>query len=268
MNWQTDHISAGLARLVEQFKGKPNLRAFLGAYLGGAQSIEDALWQLFTDRWVGNALGASLDVIGRIVGQARDNSADDDEYRIRIKARIRANLSSGSVENIYSVFRTLLPASALSIAPAYPAGFTLTVSEVLTDAYAALYATFLAAAKSAGVGAQLIWQPAENAEAFTFDSESTFLATYFDSDPDISIEVVSTAGFPASGSFVIDAGTDYEETLAYSSLDATHLIGVTSLTEHYAGAVITPALASATGLGFGDTTDASTGGALVGIIGV
>lgn len=66
------------------------------------QSLEAALQQLLTERSIDTAVGAQLDVIGRIVGQPR-NSLDDETYRRYCRARIATNKSNGTIENLITV---------------------------------------------------------------------------------------------------------------------------------------------------------------------
>src|SRR5690242_14038772 len=66
------------------------------------QSIENMLQQLLTERSIDTAVGAQLDVIGRIVGQPR-NGLDDESYRRYCRARIATNNSEGVMENLITV---------------------------------------------------------------------------------------------------------------------------------------------------------------------
>lgn len=66
------------------------------------QSIETALQQLLTERSIDTAIGAQLDVIGRLVGQPR-NGLDDETYRRYCRARIATNKSNGTIENLITV---------------------------------------------------------------------------------------------------------------------------------------------------------------------
>lgn len=66
------------------------------------QSIENMLQQLLTERSIDTAVGAQLDVIGKIVGQPR-NGLSDDDYRRYCRARIAVNNSNGVTENLITV---------------------------------------------------------------------------------------------------------------------------------------------------------------------
>ena len=105
----TDHTTQALDLLLERFKGKPNLAAFLSAFMEQVQDIEDAIVALADSRIIDKAQGAQLDRIGRIVGQERGARADD-VFRMYIKARVRLNLSSGRPDDCLSIVRLLVDA--------------------------------------------------------------------------------------------------------------------------------------------------------------
>lgn len=58
-------------------------------------------------RDVNDAEGRALDKIGKDIGQAR-GGLDDEQYRKRIKIKIRANLSGGEIETLNSISLVLL----------------------------------------------------------------------------------------------------------------------------------------------------------------
>lgn len=66
------------------------------------QSLENALRQLLLERSIDTAIGAQLDVIGRLVGQAR-NGLDDDTFRRYCRARITVNRATGVIEELITV---------------------------------------------------------------------------------------------------------------------------------------------------------------------
>lgn len=169
-------------RLYEQFKEDANLLAVVDAFAAQVQELEDAgaaLIYLFAIDpitegtgshlyWVGRA--AQLERIGVLVGQDR-GGVDDPTYRLYLRARLRANRSSGTAAELYAVFFAMLGASAsLQITPSYPAGLSLTIaSPALNGAAAAVALDFLGDAKMAPVLATLLWQPAVDADMFTVD---------------------------------------------------------------------------------------------------
>ena len=68
LTYQVDHCADGLERLLQQFKDRPRIAALLCAFVRQVQELEDAAWQLLTERHVDAAIGVQLDALGRIVG--------------------------------------------------------------------------------------------------------------------------------------------------------------------------------------------------------
>lgn len=98
----TDHVTQGLALLIDQYRNKPRIRAWVSSYLRRIQEQEDTIWDVIDSRMLDNATNAQLDVLGRIVGQPRIGATDDD-YRLFIRTKIRANRSRGLSVDIIEV---------------------------------------------------------------------------------------------------------------------------------------------------------------------
>jgi len=98
----TDHVEQGLALLLDQYKRKPRIEAWVRSYLRQVQVLEDAAFDVRVKRLLDNAEGVLLDVIGRIVGEPR-RSRGDDVYRLFIAARIRINRSKGGAQDVLAV---------------------------------------------------------------------------------------------------------------------------------------------------------------------
>lgn len=79
-----------------------NAQRLIAALVGACQPLEQALMQLLLLRRVDTAEGAQLDVIGGLVGRARDGAADD-VYRRRIRAQIATNASDGRTEDLIAI---------------------------------------------------------------------------------------------------------------------------------------------------------------------
>lgn len=170
----TDHEDRALARLIQQLKGKPRLEGLLRAFVSEVQAVEDALWQVFDQRLLDNAVGAQLDLLGRVVGRERAGM-DDDSYRTHLRVQIRLNLGSGTARDVLETFALLVNAdlSRLELEEQYPAAFVLRVLGALPvtvdDA-----ADILGRAKAAGVRALLEWREGSEAVAFRFDAGPGF----------------------------------------------------------------------------------------------
>ncbi len=127
----TEHVLQSLARLIAQYVDKPRMEALTAIYAEQVQDLEDAWWELATERFVDTAVGVQLDILGVIVGQDR-NGLDDDTYRALIRARIKANNSDGTIPAIYGVALAAAGGSWLiEYIPYYPASFVLQFDQAL-----------------------------------------------------------------------------------------------------------------------------------------
>lgn len=161
-----DHAALAIARLAQQYRDQPNIEGLINALAAEVQEVEDAFWTLFTLRSVAVAQGAQLDILGATVGRRRAG-ATDDEYRLRIQAQIKTNLSNGTVEEIYDVFRTLLPAAVLVLREDFPASLVLQVSSTaIPSSLVWLFSDFLRACRGGGIYGILEWLQGTDANAF------------------------------------------------------------------------------------------------------
>jgi hypothetical protein len=164
---KTTHIEEAKANLIEQFKNKPNLAALSDAYVEQIQDLEDVYFQLIDDRTLDTAVGVQLDGIGQIVGEER-KGLNDDDYRIRLKARIRINLSSGTAEELYRILE-LLVQNNIEIEEFYPAAIVIRLdNEFIGDEDE--IAGIIAVSRAAGVDATLEFTESPDANTFFFSN--------------------------------------------------------------------------------------------------
>lgn len=102
-----DHAQAAVDRLPRQFRGKPKIEALLRIFCAPMAALEQAFIDLLTQRTVDTAVGEQLNVLGRIVGQ-KQIDVTDTTFRSLIRARIRANKSSGMGNQVLLVARLVL----------------------------------------------------------------------------------------------------------------------------------------------------------------
>lgn len=261
----TDHSAKALARLMQKLKGKPLIEGLITASSTGFQTLEDTLWSMYLIT-VDNATGDALDQFGAIVGQARGDAADDTDYRLMIKARVQANRSHGTVENILAVFRNLVTAGqTVQILQQPPAGFVLRVSEPTTAGRVARFAGFLRAARKAGITGIFEWFQGTAAMSFTTPISTNLSAAHLAGVT--LLNVYSTAAFPASGSVQIDTGLATQETVAYSFKTATTFTLSSALTQnHSPESGQSVVLLGSPGDGFSSTIFPALGGELAGAI--
>lgn len=149
----------------------------IAALNGPVQDVENALQQLLLQRWLSSAQGAQLDLLGKIVGQARGGLSDS-SYSQYISARIATNLSQGRYEDLILVAKLLLTANNIT-------GFTIVTSQLqpacvivsvlnvaIPTATAQIIAPFLFAAKDAGVRIVFIFSNFTPPTTFTYDGTS------------------------------------------------------------------------------------------------
>lgn len=169
-----DHVEQALSSLLSQYRERPVLEGWLSAFVDQIQELEDAFFELLLQRFLSTATGAQLDVIGRIVGRAR-NALGDGDYRILLSAWIRANRSDGTGDDVLDVVELALQGANLTFTPFYPASFVVWVDEAMT-ADPATVALLIARARLAGVNAQLVYSGVSIPASFVFapgDAEVT-----------------------------------------------------------------------------------------------
>lgn len=102
LSYKSTHVTEALGNYIEKFKDKPRLLALTTAYIEQIQDLEDAFYQLITDRTIETAVGTQLDGIGSIVGEDREGR-DDSDYRLAIRVRILLNLTDGTIEQVIEI---------------------------------------------------------------------------------------------------------------------------------------------------------------------
>jgi hypothetical protein len=102
----TDHVRAGYLNVNGPFLGKPRIASFIWALITGLQELENAVQSVISLRQVDNAELPQLKILGKIVGQ-RYGSEDTETYRALVRARIVANRSSGTANDLLRVVQTL-----------------------------------------------------------------------------------------------------------------------------------------------------------------
>lgn len=144
------------------------LETLLSIFAKPAQRLENAMIQLLTLRTTETATGAQLDVLGRIVGQARQGLVDD-VYRLYIQARIATNRATGKREELIRVARLIVNdlASIVYIEDQPPAAVFIRIDDVAvtSDTMAALV---IFMKQVAALGVRVIVQSNSNAPSVAF----------------------------------------------------------------------------------------------------
>ena len=127
-------LSADDITLLEgvQDRGATNAELALACWLLPTVALEQAIQQVLTLRNVNTATGVTLDLIGKLVGRAREGVADDDVYRRYVRAQIVANRSHGAIDTILRVASLVVydDAATFAIDNVGAAAYVLIVDDV------------------------------------------------------------------------------------------------------------------------------------------
>lgn len=190
----TDYETRSPQLLLERYR-KPTVMALLASWLSEVQELENALWSLLTERAVANAVGAQLDVLGKLVGQPREGK-DDDVYRVWVTARVLVLRSSGQTEQLLAIAKTLLGSAVpVRVEEYYPLALVLNAEVGIDPTLGAQVAKLLAAAKGGGVSLQFSWFSKYGGQPFSFA-------------PGADSELNSPLGFDNGGLAAISSGYD------------------------------------------------------------
>jgi hypothetical protein len=174
---------------------QPRIQAFLRILLDQLQSIEDVTYDVLAGIWPLTAVGAQLDVLGRIVRQDR-GSLTDDEYRLFILGRIFVNKMSGAAPEYYDLLEILGITEQIYYDELYPAFFRIDCTDC---SYGKLIGQLCHDAKPAGT--DLLWVYNDELEEDSFAFSATPGADEVDADGGYA-NVAGTTGGYFSGSSV------------------------------------------------------------------
>lgn len=132
-----NHVEQALARLMEQYKGEPNIEAILTALIDQIQDLEDAIFSLDEGRQLYNgstypAVGAQLDGIGALVGALR-NGLTDEEYLFLILGTIAKNTSDTTISAVQNVIQFLFQPEGFHLYEVFPAAVGFDFSNTPVD---------------------------------------------------------------------------------------------------------------------------------------
>jgi hypothetical protein len=169
---KTDHAAQAKARLLQQYKeaSAPGVQELVEVLGFEVQDLEDALFQIIDETKLSAAIGVNLEHLGDIVGQPR-NGMEDETYWLWIQARIRANRSSGSIDEILAIFMLINEGASFQFVEYFPAAFALKVDGIVVAA-PLQQAAILRASRKAGVGGALWYSTAPPGSGFSFSGGS------------------------------------------------------------------------------------------------
>lgn len=107
----TDMAEQAKNRMLQQYQHSPGPTAYQALLIAPLQEAERQAWLLMWSYSVANAQGQLLSWVGKLHGEPRPLSGvaatDDDAYRVLIYARIAANVSHGTLVDIYNILGAL-----------------------------------------------------------------------------------------------------------------------------------------------------------------
>lgn len=127
----TNDFERALALLASQFRGTKangdltNLQKLIKIITGEVQDLEDANWELKTERWLSSAIGQQLDEIGVILGLPRLQNESDEDYRERLQFQIFINTSNGTPEDAIRALYFLTQATHIGYIERSPAFYQM-----------------------------------------------------------------------------------------------------------------------------------------------
>lgn len=169
----SDHIARAKDRLIEQYKEKPKIEGLLEAIVKPLQELEDLFLALGTERWIDSAIGAQLDVVGKIVGAQREVGQNDEDYRLAIKAQIIMNLNQGTPEEIIAAAKFFIGSIFIWYLEVYPAAVDIFSSTIIPEENRAKIRAQLKKFLPAGVSLDSFGQ-FDEANPFIFSGGSGF----------------------------------------------------------------------------------------------
>lgn len=192
-----DHVDRAVGRLLAQFREKPKLEGLVRALVSEAQTLEGVMQSLSRVRSIDDAEGVQLDLIGRIVGREREGMLDAD-YRLWLKAQIALSLSSGTPDEILTIFRLLFPDSDVELEEQYPAAFVMRVGGAFPGSVPQVMKLLLSA-KPVAVRVLMESSDVPDDAAFTLSDDDTSMddddrGFGDDQDPDIGGKLADVNG--------------------------------------------------------------------------
>lgn len=160
----SDRVGTAISLLIDALKDKTNFTKLVESYVAECQELETVWFDLLELRNIENGQGTQLDMIGERIGQPR-LGYDDTTYKVWLRARILINKNSGTIEELYTLFSTLLT-NGLQYTPYYPASFIFDADGTLLADPVTL-GTILQSVTPAGVNGSLRYSLFDDAHTFT-----------------------------------------------------------------------------------------------------
>ncbi len=168
----TDVTAQGLARLIPEYLDTPRWQAWISSVLDSVQEMESAAADVWTNVLnIDDAEGVQLDLLGRIVQEARDGRLDAD-YRRALRVRVLVNRSQGRTEQLIKIARVFTSAddevsAVVRVRDVLPARIEVRVIRTPVTTRGELDRR-LRKAKAGGIGLSTILHPGGPTGSFAF----------------------------------------------------------------------------------------------------
>lgn len=157
LRYEPEHGRLLTDRMLSWLRSGTRIAALQDGLGHGVQIVEDDAFNVLVSTVLPFSVGDQLDKWGELVGEVRGGLTDPD-YRRFVTARIRANRSESTVDDLIEVFQLLTAPSTVRMWELYPAGFVLSFvhGEWYDDVVATRTARFMQGIKPAGRGMALV----------------------------------------------------------------------------------------------------------------
>jgi hypothetical protein len=195
-------------RLLEQDKQREKTVKLVTSVISEVQEVENAMYDVYTNCGVYTAIGAQLDVVGLLVGEARVGRIDE-VYRTAILARIKLNVGGGEPDTIIDAIKQWMNPILINFTEPAPAYFTLFIQSAVNIPN---IATIVKEISPAGVGSTVSTLPAGlkplilsevKGEPVDFEVQATPIPSALD---DYHISVADSLAIEALGIFNFSQG--------------------------------------------------------------
>jgi hypothetical protein len=212
-----NHVELALSSLIEQYKDSTNLKALLSTFVSRDQGFEDVAWDVLTDRGISTAVGQQLDDIGIVVNQPREG-VDDEVYRVRLRARIKTNISAGTVEDLITILSLITETTIQVLDDGLASASILIKSSSITNEVALISGQFSNDAKPLSIDLTITWKQ-QDKPMFSMGISTHLSSSTLASGTLLPASYIP-AEFPSQGTLTIGKGLATEEDIGYSSFSA------------------------------------------------
>jgi hypothetical protein len=164
MDTLINHIEKAKNRLITQYQNTKNINDIIEIYCNAFQELEYVFLELKNKRLINFSKsssskdsdikieGRSLDLIGEIINEPRDDARiSDEEYIIRLVAKIAENNSEGTIPDLINIFSLLMRAECIEYHEIPPANIAITGVNISPLGHMEYIRKSLNTAKAAGI---------------------------------------------------------------------------------------------------------------------